>query len=284
MSSRCRCRCRPASSRTATRTSSTWRASWTTTPYAVVLVDGQEARILIVAMQEVEEAARTEAAEEIRRFQAGGWAQMIFQRRTDNIIKAHHKDLAEQLGRAIKRYSINHIIIAGNDSIKGSIMQALPEQIKSKLVDYIHMDLTAALPEILAIVEPMMQQVERQQEADDLAALEAQVNSNDLGVVGVAETAMALTKGQVRTLLITPTFQSVGGECPSCGTIRAGLRPKCPYDGAEMQPLDLREAFTLRTLQQSANVQVVESSEFLDQHEGVGAILRYRDDAQSRTA
>ncbi len=249
--------------------------------YAVVLADSQESRILVISLNEAEQAAETEAGEDIRRFDAGGWAQMIFQRRTENVIKAHTKDIADKLGRLIKRYDVQHVIIAGNDSIKGIVMNSLPDQIKDKLVDYINLDITANLPSIMEVIEPMMREVEHEQEAEAVAELEAEVGGQNLGVVGIGETSMALTKGQVRTLIMHQNFQGRGGECPNCGTLRPGLRPTCPYDGTEMQPVDLREAFTARALQQGSEIQIVEESAYLDQHEGVGAVLRYRDDVQN---
>jgi peptide subunit release factor 1 (eRF1) len=252
--------------------------------YAVVLADSQESRILVISLNEAEQAGETEADEDIKRFQAGGWAQMLFQRRTDNVIKAHTKDIADKLGRIIKRYDVQHVIIAGNDSIKGIVMNTLPDAIKEKLVDYINLDITGNLQSIMEAVEPMMREVEQEQEAEALARLESEVAGERLGVAGVADTAMALTKGQVETLIMHQGFNSIGGECPNCGTLRPGLRPNCPYDGTEMQQVNLREVFTARALQQSSDIQIVEASEYLDQHEGVGAILRYRDDIETPPA
>lgn len=247
--------------------------------YAVVLADGQESRILVLSMNEAELVGNTEAAERIRRFDAGGWGQMLFQRRTENLIKAHTKDIADRLGRVIKAHNVQHVIIAANDSIKGTIMNSLPHTITDKLVDVIKLDLTTSIGTLIETLEPIMRTVELEQETNDLAELEAEVRGNNLGVVGVADTAMALTKGQVRTLLMRSDFQGTGGECPNCGTIRAGLRPTCPYDGTEMRQLDLREAFTARVYQQGADIQIVEEGPFLDEHEGVGAVLRWRDSA-----
>jgi peptide subunit release factor 1 (eRF1) len=251
--------------------------------FAIVLADSQESRILVVSLNEAEQAAETSASEDIKRFDAGGWAQMVFQRRTENVIKAHTKDIGARLERMIKRYKVQHVIIAGNDAFKGVILNTLPEQVKELLVDYINLDITANMQAILDTIEPMMRNVELEQEAAELARLEEQVGANNFGVAGVAETAMALTKGQVRTLFMHQNFLATGGECPNCGAIRAGLRDKCPYDGAELQPVDLREAFTARALQQGSEIQIVEASDFLDQHGGVGALLRYRDTPQAKT-
>ncbi|MBA3943140.1 MAG: hypothetical protein H0X37_01100 [Herpetosiphonaceae bacterium] len=246
--------------------------------YAVVLADAQESRILVISLNAAEQVAETEAAEEIKHFQSGGPDQMIFQRRTDNLIKAHTKDIGQELARIIKRYDVQHVIVAGNDSTKGIVLENLPDQIKEKLVDYVKLDIQSNLQSIMEVIDPMMRDVEHKQEADDVAQMEGEVARNGLGVAGVSDTAMALSKGQVMTLIMHQNFNAVGGECPNCGTIRAGLRDKCPYDGAELQQADLRELFTTRAVQQGSAIQVVEASEYLDQHEGVGALLRYRDD------
>lgn len=251
--------------------------------YAVVLADAQESQIFVISLNEPEQAAETEASERIKRFDAGGMAQMLFQRRTDNVIKAHTKDIVAELERIVKRYDVQHVIVAGNDSIKGIVMSTLSDAIKEKLVDYVHLDIGDNLQAIMEAIAPMIREVERQQEMKDVAELEEQAYSQGLGVVGIADTAMALSKGQVRMLLVLKSFSGAGGECPSCGTLRAGQRARCPYDGAELRPVDLREAFTARAVQQNAGIQVVEASEYLDQHEGVGALLRYRDTEQART-
>jgi len=202
---------------------------------------------------------------------------MIFQRRTENIIKAHTKEIADRLSRIIKRYDVQHVIIAGNESIKGIVRSTLPKEITDKLVDFISLDITTNLASIMEVIEPMMRQVEQEQEADDVAALEEQVESQNLGVAGVSDTAMALSKGQVRTLIMHQSFNSAGRQCPTCGMLFAGLRSKCVYDGAELEAVDLREMFVSRAMQQGAGIQIVEDGPYLDSHEGVGALLRYRD-------
>jgi peptide subunit release factor 1 (eRF1) len=249
--------------------------------YAVVLADGQQSRILLVGYADIRPAGATEAPEKIKRFDQGGQAQMLFQRRTDNLIKAHTKDIAEELGRVVARHDVRHVVVAANDSIKGIVMGTLPDAIKEKLVDYIKLDPNANIQEVMDALVPMMRQVEQEQDAAALAALEEQHYPDGLGIAGVAETALALSKGQVRQLLLRRNFAGRGGECPSCGTLRAGQRDKCPYDGAELRPVDLREAFTAHAIRQNAEIQVVENGDYLDRHEGVGALLRYQDNART---
>jgi peptide chain release factor subunit 1 len=252
---------------------------------AVVLAEGQEARIFVIGLDDAEQAAETEAAEKIKRFDQGGQAQMLFQRRTDNLIKAHTKDIAAQLEKVIERYDVRHVIIAGNDSIKGMVMDALTAPITSRLVDYIHLEPNSSMKVIMETIEPMLHEAERQLEAGQLAELEKQVTARDgLGALGVNDAALALSKGQVQSLLLLQGFNGTGGECTNCGMLRAGQREKCPYDGGEMRPIELREAFTARAIQQGADVQVFESSDYLAQHEGVGVLLRYREQESKAVA
>jgi peptide subunit release factor 1 (eRF1) len=250
---------------------------------AVVLAEGQEARIFVIGLNDAEQIAQTEATEKIKRFDQGGQAQMLFQRRTDNLIKAHMKDLAAQLEKIIARYDVRHVIIAGNNSIKGMVMAALTAPITARLVDYIHLEPNSSKKTILETIEPMLHEAGRRQEAELLAELEKHVTAKGgLGTLGVAETALALSKGQVQTLLMLQSFGGTGSECVNCGVLRAGQRDRCPYDGADMRPVDLREAFTLRAVQQNADIQIVEASDYLMDHEAVGALLRYRDELQSK--
>ena len=246
--------------------------------FAVVLADGQDAQLFVVSLNDAEVAGTTEASETIKRFDDGGVAQMLLQRRTENLVKAHTKDIAAELSKIMKRYDVQHVIVSINDSVKGAIMDSLTDDIKAKLVETINLDKSSInVAEFMQAVEPIMQAVERQQESNDVTELENQTYDQGLGVVGLADTATALSKGQVQKLLMLQSFNGAGSECPNCGSLLPGSQPACPYDGAETHPVDLREVFTARAVRQNAAVQVVENSDYLDQHEGVGALLRYRD-------
>lgn len=249
--------------------------------FAVVLADGQDAQIMVFALNEGELAGETEASERIKRFSEGGQAQMLFQRRTQNLVKAHGKEIAAELDKVIDRYNVQHVIVSTNDSVKAAVVGQLSQKANALLVDTINLDKSAAsMQAVMDAIAPMMEQVERQQEADAVAELEEQNYPDGLGVVGVGDTAMALFKGQVRTLLVLGSFAGEGSECTSCGMLRPGQRQRCPYDGSEMQPVNLREALAARAIQQGAAIQVVENSDYLAKHEGLGALLRYNDKAR----
>lgn len=246
--------------------------------FALVVAEGQEARIFVISHNEPEHVGGTEAGEKIKRFDQGGQAQMLFQRRTANVIKAHIKDLGQELGTVIDRYNVEHVILSSNDSIKGIVLDTLPQQIQAKMVDYITLDPNAGMETIMQTITPIMERVEREQEQQVATDLANEVGANARGMAGIADTAMALSKGQVRVLVMHRGFAAEGRTNPSSGFLFAPGYLNDPYDGSELVPVDLREAFVARAFQQGATVEIVESSEYLDQHEGVGALLHYRDD------
>lgn len=252
--------------------------------FALVIAEGQEAQIYVIAENQPELAGETEANEKIKRFDQGGQAQMLFQRRTDNVIKAHIKDLGNELGKIIQSRGVQHVILSSNDSIKGIVSEALPRQIQDKVVEYISLDPHADMATIMQTITPIMERVEREQEQQTVADLENQVGSNARGMVGIADTAMALSKGQVRVLVLHKTFAAQGRMNPANGFLYAHGEMKDPYDGSDLIDADLREAFTSRALGQGATIEVVDDDEYLAQHEGVGALLHYRDDQQAKEA
>ncbi|MBC8161515.1 MAG: hypothetical protein H7Z42_09885 [Roseiflexaceae bacterium] len=252
--------------------------------FALVVAEGQQAQIYVVASNRVEHVAETEAAEKIKRFEAGGQAQMIFQRRTDNVIKAHLKDLSSELERVVDQQSVDHIIISSNDAIKGMVQEQLAQRLQAMVVEYINFDPHAGNAAMMDTLAPIMQRVEREQEQQLTTDLANEVGANARGVAGLAETALALSKGQVRVLVLHRTFQALGRTNPTTGFLYAPGYLNDPYDGSELSEIDLREAFVSRALGQGAMIEVVDDSDYLAEHDGVGALLHYRDDLAAKQA
>jgi peptide subunit release factor 1 (eRF1) len=248
-------------------------------PFIVAVAEGQEADIYALAIDSMEHVERTVASEEINRVQVGGWSQARYQRHTAFMIHTHLKDMADTIGKAVERYGARHIIVAGNDAIKGQVRAALPDNLQEMLVDYVPHERVERVEELFERMEPLMTEVEARQEQEILARLEDRLaTKGGLAMAGVADVTQALMKGQVDTLLIRADFAGAGGECPSCGLLRAGGRDTCPYDGSELQPIDLREGLALHTLRQAGAIEICGADDALAAHGGVAALLRFRDD------
>ncbi|MCU0494874.1 MAG: hypothetical protein MUD01_25085 [Chloroflexaceae bacterium] len=250
--------------------------------FAVVKADGQQAQIMVVSLETADQVAETQARETINRVMVGGWSQQRYQSRTDFLITLHTQELAQRLDEVVKQYNVQHIIISTNDSVKAAVMGGLTAPLQALVRDVSNTDLPDAPRALREALDPVLAEAERQQEADAVAALEEQMATvGGLAAVGSADIAMALSKGQVQTLLVLQGFAGEGRECPTCGSLFVGDERVCPYDGTELQPRPLREAFLARALQQGSEVQIIPQNDYLAQHGGVAALLRYRDDVQA---
>lgn len=248
--------------------------------FAVARAEGQQAEIYVISLESMEQVDSTQAREEIQRVDAGGWSQLRYQRHTGFVIQLHMNDLARALQDAVTRHGAEHIVILTNDSVKGHVRAALPPQLHERVVDMVSYQRSDDPAQLVAGLDPLMREVERQQEEELLARLEDQLATRGgLAFAGEKDVALALLKGQVDTLLLSAAYAGgPAGECPTCGTLRPGQRQSCPYDGSEMQPVELREALVTHTLRQGGRVEVIGVDGALQQHGGVAALLRFRDD------
>jgi peptide subunit release factor 1 (eRF1) len=247
--------------------------------FVVALVEGQEAAIYALGLEGMEEVERTVASEKINRVMVGGWSQLRYQNHNDHVIRSHMRDLATTLQQVMSDAQSNHLIIAGNTAIKGTLLETLPQPLHEQLVEYMPYERQADAEQLFRQLEPKMQEVERQSEAELLARLEDQLATvGGLALAGEAAIAMALSKGQVDTLLVRPDLRGMAGECPTCGLLRPGQRDNCPIDGSPLQPIELGEALVIHTLRQGGKVEVCSHEEALREQGGVAALLRYRDE------
>lgn len=249
--------------------------------YVVAVAEGQQAQIFVLSPETIEQIDSTAARESVGRTQVGGWSQLRYQSHIGYVIQLHMNDLASSLQEAVERHGARHIVIMTNDAVKGQIRQALSPQLQELVVEMLPFDRGAEPEALLAGLAPLREEVERKEEGELLARLEDQLATRGgLAFAGDKDVAMALLKGQVDTLLISPAYSAAGGECPTCGALRVGQRQRCPYDGSELRPVDMREALVLHTLAQSGSVEILGLDGALEAHGGVAAILRFRDDVQ----
>jgi peptide subunit release factor 1 (eRF1) len=248
--------------------------------FVVALVEGQEAMVYTLGLEAMEQVERTVASEKINRVMVGGWSQLRYQRHNEYVLRSHMRDLATTLQQVLSDAQSSHLIIAGNTAIKGPLMATLPQPLQDKLVDYLPYERQADAEQLFAQLEPLMQEVERKSEAQLIQQLEDQLASiGGLALSGEAAIALALSKGQVDTLLIRSDLSGMAGECPTCGLLRPGQRDNCPIDGSPLQPIEICEALVLHTLRQGGKVEVCSHEEALREQGGVAALLRYRDES-----
>lgn len=224
--------------------------------YAAVVLDTQSARIFVFGLGTIEAAGAIEG-EKTSRTEAGGWSQARYQRHVDNFALHHVKEVVDTLDEIVRAEGIDHVILAGDDSVIALVRDQLPKELAGKVADTIRLEILAGEREVLERTLAVMGAAEAREDVEKVAqALDAQ-RSGGLGAAGLEETRAALTNGQVHELLLTAEPEAIATT-----------------DG--LTGRDIAEALIMMARQTSASVSFIEDRALLAPVGGVAARLRYR--------
>lgn len=220
--------------------------------HAVVLADSQSARIFVFGLGQTI-AHKTVAGEKIRRTSAGGWSQMRYQRRMDNLQAEHVRDLVAALDAMVRDEDVAHVILAGDDVTTSLVRSALSKELAAKVIEVLKLEIRTPEQDVMAAAANALRRHDEQTDADVVARVLGDFRAGGLAVVGLDDTRDALEKGQVDELYLT----TAAAESPADETATG-------------------DELVAKARQTSASVRFIEDASLLSAVGGVAAALRYR--------
>jgi peptide chain release factor subunit 1 len=216
---------------------------------------------------------RTE--EQPGRHDQGGWSQARYQRHIEKLVGEHLRDVAAELAGAVRQLHTPKVILVGSDEIRSEFLDTLPHDAKSAVAGTVEAEAHAGEPELLQLVQPLLDEAHAADETEVLERWREEVGKNARGSAGWQDTLAAASDGRVELLLYEEGANRPARECPKCG--RGELEAtECPLDGT---PTQQRESgFDLavhQTLAHGGTMLAVRYSVDLRGVEGIGALLRY---------
>ena len=186
----------------------------------------------------------------------GGWSSPRYERSIEQDVATHLDHVADALGRQLRDGSYEHLVLAGQQKLRGDLEARLDRDVCDRLAGWVDLDLSSADAEaVRAAAAPLIAQDRAVRDEEVLARLTQGVETpGGHGVAGLRTTLAALSDRRVATLVVDKTLASPGSRCPSCGLL--GLRiAECPADGTEMEQLDsVIEAAVALAYEQAADV------------------------------
>ena len=247
--------------------------------YAVALVDKERARLFTVFMAQIEET-HTFEDEVPGKHDQGGPSQMKYQRDHEKHVLWHLKHVVEELSGLLERRSFDRLVVAGPEEATSELRTLLPNDLASRLVDVIPLDIDAGVARILDVTLEIERRVEREDEDALVTQIFDAVGARGHGSCGVADTLQALLLGAVHTLVVTDGLRVSGSECPNCGWMQEGTIDTCPICGTVMRTdVDVADIAARRTLETAGEVEVVHEDaarRLTERCGGMGAVLRFR--------
>jgi peptide chain release factor subunit 1 len=234
--------------------------------HAVVLADSQSARIFIFGLGQTL-AQQTVTGERVKRTSAGGWSQMRYQRRMDNLQAEHVRDLVTALDEMVRDEGVEHVILAGDEVTTSLIKGELSKELAAKVIEVMKLEIRTPEQEIMAEAAEALRRHDAKTDAEVVERVLGDYRAGGLAVTGLEETRDALEKGQVDELYLTTAAAEAPAGAPGNESEDQGEGASTALAGDEL---------VAKARQTSASVRFIEDASLLSSVGGVAAALRYR--------
>ena len=236
--------------------------------HAVVLADSQSARIFIFGLGQTI-AQQTVTGDAIKRTSAGGWSQMRYQRRMDNLQAEHARELVAALDAMVRAEDVAHIILAGDDVTTSLVKNELSKDLAAKVIEVLKLEIRTPEQDVMAAAAQALRRHDEKTDAEVVERVLGDYRAGGLAVAGLEDTLAALENGQVDELYLT----TVAADSDGGGTQDEGSQEPGERSGTRGDEL------VAKARQTSATVRFIEDASLLSSVGGVAAALRYRIDA-----
>jgi len=231
--------------------------------FAALLADQHDATLSFIAQSNVGQSISLTSSTYPRKQMQGGWSQRRFQSRADERVDAFARGIAVETQSALDDLDVGMLVIAGDEVITSALDAMFHQSVKERTVGTLRLDIDTSERDLVLAAQPLIDQTERQREADAVQAVLDGIGMESLGAGGAAPVLLALLAGQVSTLVLNDDFAAAGWADYGFPLAGAGEIPSehpAAGDVANIIPIDLREEMIRLALSTGAAVQVVKSA------------------------
>lgn len=246
----------------------------------IVLVDRHRARIFDLRLGELTE--REDLFHPVpRRGRSdgfGGYEGGHAQRRVEDEVRQHFKNVAENIKELLDKGVFEKWILACQDAYRSLFEPQLHPYVSNALIGRFHADLGHVVKdEIRSHAQQILESWQDHRRRELIRDTLDQARSNNRGVTGLRRVLRSLELGEVQTLLIGENLQGHAVECSGCGHIDAHLVSYCPVCGRATQEIvDVGEAILPWVVRRDIETFYVKGDTEFDKIGNIAALLRYR--------
>ena len=213
--------------------------------YVILLANEQSARVMEVHLGGIT-ASLWQERPELQKRVGREWTKHHYQdhrrARTDQFFK----DVGRTLEQSMAAGGYKHLILAGTPEVTNKIQSMLPKHLDELVLDSIVATKKDEPANVVRATLATFIEEEQRESLSRVQELRRELRSRGLAAIGREETIRALEFGQVDVLVLA----------------------------RELEP-EIRESLVRLAERTGAEIETVESSEWLIENEGVGALLRY---------
>ncbi len=247
---------------------------------AIVLLDRHRARIFDLRLGELTE--REDLFHPLpRRGRSDGFAGYEgghAQRRVEDEVRQHFKNIAENLKELMEKGVFEKWILACQDTHRSLFEPQLHPYLSQALIGRFHADLAhVTRDELLSHAQQILDKWQDERRHELVAQVLSNARSNGRGVSGLRRVLRSLELGEVQTLIIGENLQAHAVECSGCGHVDAHLVSFCPVCGRATQEIvDVGEAILPWVVRRDIEMFYVKNDPEFDKVGNIAALLRFR--------
>jgi peptide subunit release factor 1 (eRF1) len=249
--------------------------------YGVVLVDKQNARIFLFQQGELVEQQAI-SGETVKHIKTGG--RILGQRdgtvessRTqDEVVDRNVRDLADLVTKYFEKKHVRRLLIGGSDENIALFKRQLSKAWQSLVLGTFPISIDAGSAEVLEKSLEVNRRVEMEHEKALVENLVTSAAKESAAVVGLEDTLEAVSNGRVQTLVFAEGASAHGYWHRDCGlltTLAIKKHHACPDPAVRVD--DVVSLAATAILKSGGSVEVLHPGTELDDHERMGALLRY---------
>jgi len=209
----------------------------------------------------------------------GGWSQARFQRHIEFHSGVHMDKVVAALEETAAGPGEASVLIGGVEDVTAEFIKRLPDSLKHRVPGTFHVDFKhETTEETMERARRIWVEAERRSEVGMIEKLAADAGAGGRAVLGMIDTAAAVSEGRARELVVADGVEASGLECTVCGCLSAEQIATCP---ACQRPMELVEDLVDRLVGRAYVEGIRTESVFGEaRHEllalgGIAARLRY---------
>jgi peptide subunit release factor 1 (eRF1) len=206
---------------------------------------------------------------------SGGWGEHTYNNRIRQEKQRHYEAIARELFAIDRRQPAHGIVLAGPGPEAGAVEPFLHTYLAERLIGTARLNPKSATPnQVHGATLAVREHHERTSERAEVREMLEGVGTG-WGVNGIIPTLRALSRGQVRSLLVHPDASEPGLRCGDSGRLALTER-ECRGEGEPRPVLDVIDDAIEEALRQGVSVNVVYEPEARDAIDGLAGLLRFR--------
>jgi peptide subunit release factor 1 (eRF1) len=204
-----------------------------------------------------------------------GWGEHTYNNRIRHEKQRHYEAIARELFAIDRRQPAHGIVLAGTGPDAAAVEPFLHSYLAERLIGTTRLNPKEATEAAVhAATLAVREAYERESERSQVRAMEEGLGSG-WAVNGLTPTLRALSRGQVRALLVHADASEPGFRCGDSGRLALTER-ECREEGEPVPILDVVDGAIEEALRQGVDVNVVYEPAARDAIDGLAGLLRFR--------